>query len=378
MNSKDKISFHQFLAIATISLFSPATRQLPRAAVKLAGNAAWLAPVAALIPCILLCTLFIKFVSTRRENEGLADIFLRCLGPFFGRIVIFIFAAWTIFYAGFIVRSGAERLLSTVYDIDNLPMFVLVIAFAAIPVMLGKLTPLARMAEIFLPILVGAIILIFFSSIQDVQIKNLLPVSRFDAKNILLAAMPVINTISPWVYITFLYGGVIGNGKEISMTARRIGFGVVAILMLLITNIGILGVGLIEKLQFPFFIMIKDISIFNVLERIEAVIIGMWVITDFIFFASLLMSGGEIIRVGLGHGNRKLINILCSVAAVIFALTIGRTLVDYTVLSEVIVPIINAAILFGLLPMVCLICILRNKGKKDKKGIDKGGEEVVY
>ena len=52
--------------------------------------------------------------------------------------------------------------------------------------------------------------------------------------------------------------------------------------------IGILGAELTAKLTHPFFTMLRNVSLFHAVERFGALVIGLWVLPDFVLVAMLL------------------------------------------------------------------------------------------
>lgn len=59
-------------------------------------------------------------------------------------------------------------------------------------------------------------------------------------------------------------------------------------LALFVTTVGTFGAELAQNLHYPFFAMIRGIRIFDLLDRVEALVVAQWVITDFILVSMLL------------------------------------------------------------------------------------------
>lgn len=58
--------------------------------------------------------------------------------------------------------------------------------------------------------------------------------------------------------------------------------------LLLVTGIGILGASTIELSPVPYITMVKQISAFGFLERLEAVVLSLWLFSDFIGISILI------------------------------------------------------------------------------------------
>ena len=58
--------------------------------------------------------------------------------------------------------------------------------------------------------------------------------------------------------------------------------------LLSVFTIGNLGAGLTAQLNHPFFTLLRNISLFHAVERFGALVIGLWVLPDFVLVAMLL------------------------------------------------------------------------------------------
>ena len=62
---------------------------------------------------------------------------------------------------------------------------------------------------------------------------------------------------------------------------------------------GRLGAELTGELPYPFFMMLRDFRFLRLLERVEALVCALWVVTDFFLTAVLLTAGGRCLAVAL-------------------------------------------------------------------------------
>lgn len=290
------ITRKQFSAVILTALLSPLMRILPRSAVLLAGKGAWLSVIPALPVLLLLAALMSSLRRQLLPGEGVASLFLRFMGPVFGRVVLIIYTAWFLFYAGFILRSGAERLADTVYQTSSLDPFTLVLLALCLLVSLGTLRAAARTAVLLRAILLGALGLVFIFAIPNLSLKNLFPLTWSDAPGIVKGSWSVFTVGAVAAYFSFLSGYAEPPEKPLKwLTLPLLVFlGVAAILCFEV--IGSLGAGLATQLSYPFFTMVRDISLFNIAQRIEAVVIALWVLADFILCTLLLRCANEALR----------------------------------------------------------------------------------
>lgn len=374
MRKPDTVRRKQLASMGFVGLLSPIIRLLPRQVVEIAGNAAWIAPMISIIPVFLFICFMNWFLKNRQPGEGLGHLFLRALGSFFGRLALLLFTIWLLLYAGFTLRVGADRFISTVYPNSRPWAFVTVMLLLSFIATLSRLQTLGRSARIFCPMLIAIFGLIFLFSIADMDAKNLMPVSYLDIDNILLAVVPVLNTVSIAVYIAFLSGRT--NEKQ---PLTRIYFKwavliLVIITLLVITSLGTFGAELTTKISHPFLVMIRGISLSSLLERIEAVVIAFWVVTDFMLVSTFLFICIENLYLVFGiqkdncvvdpvfslKNGRWVIWLCCIIVAVITALATPTSFTLYK-LSEILIPFTNFSFVFVLLPLICIIGKLRKK-----------------
>lgn len=290
------ITRKQFSAAILVSLLSPLTRLLPRSAVLLAGKGAWLSILPA---CAVLLLLAVLMDSLRRQllpGEGIAGLFLRFMGPVWGRVMLIIYTAWFLFYAGFILRSGAERLADTVYQKSSLDPFTLVMLGLCLLVSLGTLRAASRTAVLLRGILLGALALVFVFAIPNISLKNLFPLTWKDAPGILEGSWSVLTVGAIAAYFSFLNGYVEPPEKPVKWLARPMAVFLAVAGLLCFEVVGTFGANLTTQLSYPFFTMVRDISLFNIAQRVEAVVIALWVLADFLLCTMLLRCANEAVR----------------------------------------------------------------------------------
>lgn len=285
----------QFASAILVSLLSPLMRLLPQAAVVLAGRAAWLSAIPALLPLLALAALLRAYGRYMRPGEGMGGLLFRWLGPVVGRIVLVLYALWFLFYAGFILRSGAARLVSTIYPNSEPALFILVSAVLCLVISLGNLRAAARTAVILRAVLFGAIILTIAFSIPNMDGSRLLPIGLQDAGPVLLGTWPFAAIGAVTGCFAFLSGYAErpkGGGRIVGALLLAVGLGA----LICATVVSVFGPALTSKMTYPFFVMIRNISIFDLVPRIEAVVVAAWVLADLLLCVMLLRCAHEALR----------------------------------------------------------------------------------
>ena len=94
------------------------------------------------------------------------------------------------------LKSGAERLISSAYDTASPTLFILTILAVAVIVAMGKLKVLGRLSEIFFIIFGLVFIFIMIPAFADIDPGNLLPVTVYDLSLIHILGQKVNNALT--------------------------------------------------------------------------------------------------------------------------------------------------------------------------------------
>lgn len=289
------------------------------------------------------------------EPRGLCGALEGVLGRRAGRIASLTLGLWTAFYGGFLIRSGAERYISTVYKDEQLWVFVFTIGGVALAAALGRVRSAARMGQVCAAIIGGVLVLLLLLGMPDVKKHYLLPVNPLDAGYIAVSALPVLNTATGWVFLCFLSGYIVPGSCRKRTLVKWAAYIVMLAEAVTVGTVGVLGPETAESLRYPFFALISDLRVFNIFERIEPVTVMIWVLTDMVFIALLMMSAGEVGRSAVGSRSRRWPVVTAALLMMAVAFVIGGDAFSLVTLSERLIPGINLLIAVILLPVLALI-----------------------
>lgn len=375
MRQPDRISRRQLLALGFVALFSPVIRRQPGAMARQAGGAALLALLPTFAAMLLILWFMNALLRTRRPGRGLGEIILDALGPVFGRAVLALYAAWFVFYAAFLLRSGADRFVSSIYPASRPGVFICVTLLLCVPAALGPIKAVARSAVLFRPLLIAVVLLAVLSVTADADPHDAVLVTQANLAPAMKAALPLIDTISVVAPLAFLEGKVDGP-RAAGGYALWLGVLLALVGALCAAACATLGPTITGQADYPFFLMVRDLSLGSPLERIEAVIIAVWVLPDFILGATLLSMARGTVNLCLGapfdQGSGLCLSkkygllprgcwpgLVCAGAALAAALVMARQAGALTWYSEVLIPALNLGMVFLVLPLVFLVGRLR-------------------
>ena len=118
-----KFSRNQLLALCTVCFLVPALRLFPASSARLADRASWLSSPAAL-PLMLGYVFFLsKMMSMAAPEQGLGELSILVLGKKAAKVYLVGFSLWFILYGAFVLRTGADRLITTIYPYTSSSFF---------------------------------------------------------------------------------------------------------------------------------------------------------------------------------------------------------------------------------------------------------------
>ena len=368
MNKSTQSNRRQLFSLGTLVLMVPALRHFVTASAKYAGRATWLTPLIAALPMLLYLHFLADFMDCRREGENLQELMLRCLGPKLGRGALALTAAWLLLYSGFVLRTGADRMIITIYPNSSPAAFTVAMGLVCLVAALGKPRTIIRCAQLIKPLVLAALLLILFFALASVKSSNLLPITVNDALPATLGSLAAVNVLLVGVYtLCFVEGNCPvspGRARESSLWLLWM----VVLLCLLITTItGMFGAELTTKMTRPFFVMVRNLVFFRTVERVEALVAMLWLFPDFLLVSLLLWSAQYCLRLIFkldpAYTGKRLLDPRqgrwltwpCALAAIISSLLIGPNAVGLELWSSQIIPLLNLGFALLFLPTVYII-----------------------
>lgn len=362
---KEGISSRQLLTLSFVAMLSPFLRLLPATAAQQAGSAAWVSAALSILPAALLGAIVLSLRKSFPHGRGLSHVLTAVFGKFGGCLVLSLWSLWLVFHSGFLLRSGADRFIATIYPTAKPLFFIAVMAILCSIAAFGHIKPLARSAELFLPLLLFVIGLVLVFTVEDVEPTFLLPVTTQHipaiARGVPLTAEAVSVAL---VNMAFLACCVRPEAKPRSIAPWLLGATVLNVLLCAI-SVGSLGKTYTAALSYPFFVMARDLSILSGVERIEALVVGLWLLPDFVLITMELVIASDNLLFILGPSEGKSRKTLCILIAAALSITAALTIAPNSEAmqqwSDKLVPAIHLGWAYLVLPMVWIIGRLRKK-----------------
>ena len=362
----------QLRAAAFAALLSPLLRTVPRMPVLFAGRDAWLCVLPAAPALMLLAAASERLIRAMGPGEGLAELIRRVLGPLFGRVLLLLWGGWLLLYAGFILRSGAVRLTAAVYQQSRPAPFYLVLLGICLAAALGRLGAILRAGTVLRSVLLFVLGLTLLLVLPDVSWNNLMPLSVSEASGVLRGAFSLLAVGGTGAVFLFLEGCTAKDREGTGRSFPSVAMLLCAAGLLCITSTGVFGPALAARLSYPYFTMIRDISVSGLAQRFEALVVALWVAADFMMCSLLLRCAHEALRglfrlpspegaPALSIRQGRWLLWLEAGAVLLAAGLLAPTPEQYRLWSETLIPGIMASIVLGTVLLLLLVGGLRKK-----------------
>ena len=367
---KNSYNTRQLRALTFLAFLVPIMRIVPKFTARTASSGAWCAPFFALFPILLYIYFLSALLRDRNDGEGLGEMLLRHGGNVFGKAVLFITGLFALFYCGFVLRSGADRYVSTIYPAGKPWPFVFVMLILGLIAALGPKKALVRTAKILLPLLLFVLLLVLAFSFTTLDAGLLLPLAPNGILPLLFSAFPILNVaVGMLAYSAFLETECereLKRAKSYALWFIPVCFLISAIIAAIVGNY---GATLTAELTHPFFTMIRDVTLFNTVERIEAFMVALWVFPDFLVTALMMIVAAHSLRLCFGFNpnlgkklsNGRWIILLDAVIIGAVAVLLPSDSAKMAKLSELYVPLANLALTALLYPLCFAVGKLRKK-----------------
>lgn len=368
---KDNFSRRQLFAMCTVALLAPVLRLFPSMGTELAGRGVWLSALLSAPPLLLYAAFLRAFMEQASDGEGMAELVGRAPG---GKLLLPLFALWFLLYGALTLRSGAERFITTVFPNASAAIFSVSMGVTALIAALGACRAMGRTAKLVQPVVLGVLGLVLLVALSDIEAANLFPVTIYNMKDVLLGTIPAVDVIIAVLYVScFLESAVLREPGRFRAAAWWIAFAVLLLFFLAVDIVGAFGAELASRLTRPFFSLVRNLVFFRTVERIEALVVALWVFPDFMLTFMLLFAAQYCLRLALGQDPRyvgeKLFDLgggrvciwLGGAAMIAAAVLLAPTGSSLSFWSERLIPGINLAVAFVLLPAVYLLTRIRKK-----------------
>ncbi|WP_031515723.1 GerAB/ArcD/ProY family transporter [Desulfofalx alkaliphila] len=258
------------LVLGTAVLFAPAVTSAT------AGRDGWISLLVVATLYAMVVSLVSVALARRFPKQTLVEYAPLILGNFLGKVLALLYLLWFLHISAVIVREFGDFMLSAFMpETPVLAFNISLILLTALGVKYG-FEVICRANEFIFPILILSVIFIFILVLPEANFTNLLPVMENGIKPVLWGGMTTAAFRGEVVLVLMFFPFIKGKEKTAWYLVGAVLF--LGVLLALTAVIDTAVMGEVSKyLSFPIFSLARYIAVGEFIERVEALILVMWV-----------------------------------------------------------------------------------------------------
>ena len=358
----DKISIRQAFIIVLAFTYSPFMRSIPYFTAKQAKQAAWLAPLLASLILLLAVFIFQGIYKKYTDKEmSFMDILYDVFGKWIGKALVLTYFIFTTILLCYYTRYYCERLVATTYyNVDIKLFLVSMLVFIAF-VMRFKLVIFARMSEIIFLVLLLIFFILSTLNIPNIELHRITPISISDFFPVVKAGIGVSSGYLLFSYIFLVSDKINKTDKIKKYGLELVIFYTIVIPILVITVIGVLNYSTVERSTIPYLVAIKHISLFQTIEKIESLVVGIWILSDFALLYFFSYANIHILKSLFGLKEPKHLNNIYLTFVGLFTLTLAVSKFELEDFEQLILMPVGIVFGFGIPVLTYAVGKMRKK-----------------
>lgn len=284
---KEKISAFQAFMLIHVSAISNIFIFMVTPAVKSSGRDAWITIFISYTAAALIGLLYVK-LAERFPNRTIIQYLPDLMGTFFGKLLGLFIILHSWIFSGIIFR---ETTIPTIAYMEHTPVIILIVLMAIMLLYIVKqgIEVFARVSEIFIPFMVLSILFIVISHINNLEWKQLLPVTKDGVSPIFQGSIrQMAFSLETVFFLSFWYPCLKRKDKAVKVVF--FGLVIIGVLLSFMTAgiIALSGEDYAVHLANPIIYMARAIWIAEFLTGIESLLIPLWFLGGlfklFVFF----------------------------------------------------------------------------------------------
>lgn len=276
-----KISLREAVTLYLLIAISPTIMVTTNYAARSANQAAWVTPIIAILPGLVLVWVIHKLFQTY-PSSSFDEMLYEICGVAVGKVLLALYGIWFLLLSAVYLRYYAERIQSSLLTETSID-FLLIMMFLLVWFALRKgIKTVGGFADLTLPVILFLLGILVVFAFPKIRVEHIFPVTYLDTLPVLRGSLAPLSVTGYLVCLLFL-GNKIKNKSQMKKQGV-IGVCLLAAIAVLIIaiSLGTCGVSVCKRSPIPFFLAVKQIQILGILERFEPILIGVWVISDFL------------------------------------------------------------------------------------------------
>lgn len=362
MIEKGRISSVQLLFLLLIADLATSFLYVPAITAKAAGPDAWSSLLFVATVYGLMVAAVCAALAKRFPDQVFTEYLPEIIGKLPGKILAVFYAAVFIHITSVMVVEGAQ-FIETDFLVQT-PLLVLEIVLAGVAVygVYQGIEVVARHNEIVFPIFVLSITTLIIFVVKDINYNNYLPF----LENGFLPVLKGSLTPGAWrgeVFIILMLFPFLNQKEEgLKVAVAMVLIAGIFVTGVVATTIGVFGDLYTSRLTYPGNTLARYISIAGILERMELVIVIIWVAGVIVKLSIFYYVGSAAAATALGLKNFRAAAIPIALATIIIGNRFYGTYIQVVEFLSKVWPFYGMVVELVIPGLVLLTAVLRKKG----------------
>lgn len=277
MLEKGKVTNRQGILLLCFTLVvSTAVLFLPAITATTAGRDGWISVLTVATAYGLLVAWVIIKLGSKFPDRTLVEYAPVIFGPYLGKLIGVAYVFWFTHINSVIVREFGDFLLASFMPETPLIAFIIMLLILGAWATKSGLEVICRFNEFIFPLFMLSVTVIFILAAWEADFSHLLPIMENGIKPGLRGAWDPMAWRGEIIIVSMIFPYINSSDKAGKyLTYSVISIGLVLTLATILTT-AVVG-ELAQYLAFPFFELARCISIGRFIERMEALVLVMWV-----------------------------------------------------------------------------------------------------
>lgn len=276
IGGNDKITKGQNLSLIIASILGVGILSLPSQLAKSSGFNGIISIISGTIISILLVTMYTKLI-TRFKSKTIFEVIDEILPNPIAKIIDLLFILHYLITGAIIVRIFGD--IIRMFLLRNTPLEVTILSLIlAVSFITRKgIEPVARLAQIVLPLVVIPIFILFLSLIPELDFTNIYPVFQMNTVDILKGIKTTVFSFIGIEIVLVSTAYVKNTDKILKYNILSVIFLGIMYLVAFIVVISEFGKEQTEDLLWPTLLLMKTVDVPGAfLENVDGIIISLW------------------------------------------------------------------------------------------------------
>jgi spore germination protein KB len=283
---------------------------------------AWIAVLAAMVISLPVFFVYARLVSLF-PGKGLYEILPVVFGSTIGKIMVLPYI-WYAFHLGaLVIRNFSEFIM--IVSLPDTPQYAVAILMTVLSIWAVKagIEVIGRWSAMVLPVIIIAILLLSLLLIPSMELKNIKPVLSEGIEPVVMAAFSTFSfPFAEMVLFTVIFGNLKNNSSAYKIYYWSLFIGGMIILWVTVRNLLVLGAANVFIMYFPSYVSVRLINIGNFLQRIEVLVVLVFMLSGFVKVCICLLAAGRGIAKVLNFNNYRRIVAPVGLLMMIFSLIV--------------------------------------------------------